>query len=50
MKQDLPQLVDERRFRRREQDTVERDEFGRVCAAFGFVCQMITDKCTAQMA
>lgn len=30
MKQDLPQLVDERRFRRREQDTVERDEFGRV--------------------
>lgn len=33
MKQDLPQLVDERRFRRREQDTVERDEFGRVCAS-----------------
>jgi hypothetical protein len=30
MKQELPQLVDERRFRRREQDQVERDEFGRV--------------------
>ncbi|ORX98529.1 aconitase family-domain-containing protein [Clohesyomyces aquaticus] len=30
MKQDLPNLVDERRFRRgREQDTVERDEYGR---------------------
>ncbi|RMZ92270.1 hypothetical protein DV736_g499, partial [Chaetothyriales sp. CBS 134916] len=29
MKQELPNLVDERRFRRREQDTVERDEFGR---------------------
>lgn len=30
MKQDLPQLVDERRFRRREHEPVERDEFGRV--------------------
>lgn len=37
MKQDLPNLVDERRFRRREpveqekqQPQVERDEFGRV--------------------
>ena len=30
MKQDLPQLVDERRFRRREQEPVERDEYGRV--------------------
>ncbi|KAK0639276.1 hypothetical protein B0T16DRAFT_240239 [Cercophora newfieldiana] len=31
MKQELPQLVDERRFRRRdqEQERVERDEFGR---------------------
>ncbi len=29
MQQDLPNLVDERRFRRREPD-VERDEFGRV--------------------
>ncbi|KAL2257637.1 hypothetical protein VTK26DRAFT_9369 [Humicola hyalothermophila] len=31
MKQELPQLVDERRFRRREQEQqpVERDEFGR---------------------
>lgn len=32
MKQELPQLVDERRFRRRdqEQQQVERDEYGRV--------------------
>lgn len=30
MKQELPQLVDERRFRRREEPVVERDEFGRV--------------------
>ncbi|KAI8963385.1 hypothetical protein F5Y11DRAFT_319650 [Daldinia sp. FL1419] len=29
MKQELPNLVDERRFRRREQEQVERDEFGR---------------------
>jgi hypothetical protein len=31
MKQELPNLVDERRFRRREPEAVERDEFGRVC-------------------
>ena len=35
MKQELPQLVDERRFRRRDQEQqqqapVERDEYGRV--------------------
>lgn len=30
--QELPQLVDERRFRRRDQEQVERDEFGRVGA------------------
>ena len=31
MKQELPNLVDERRFRRREeQPQVERDEYGRV--------------------
>ncbi|KAG9245290.1 hypothetical protein BJ878DRAFT_25635 [Calycina marina] len=29
MKQELPNLVDERRFRRREPDAVERDEYGR---------------------
>ncbi|MCJ1412532.1 hypothetical protein MMC19_006627 [Ptychographa xylographoides] len=29
MKQELPNLVDERRFRRKEPDQVERDEFGR---------------------
>jgi hypothetical protein len=33
MKQELPNLVDERRFRRREPDQVERDEFGRVCVS-----------------
>lgn len=32
MKQDLPNLVDERRFRRREPDPVERDSMGRVSA------------------
>lgn len=31
MKDPLPNLVDERRFRRREPDPVERDEYGRVC-------------------
>lgn len=30
-KQELPNLVDERRFRRREPEQFERDEFGRVC-------------------
>lgn len=30
MKQELPNLVDERRFRRREPEQFERDEFGRV--------------------
>jgi hypothetical protein len=30
MQQDLPNLVDERRFRRREPEQFERDEFGRV--------------------
>ncbi|KAI1067338.1 hypothetical protein LB506_004423 [Fusarium annulatum] len=29
IQQELPQLVDERRFRRRDQEQVERDEFGR---------------------
>lgn len=30
MRQELPNLVDERRFRRREPEQFERDEFGRV--------------------
>jgi predicted metallo-beta-lactamase superfamily hydrolase len=30
MQQELPNLVDERRFRRREPDQVQRDEHGRV--------------------
>ncbi len=30
MKQELPNLVDERRFRRREPEQFERDELGRV--------------------
>jgi hypothetical protein len=32
LKKELPNLVDERRFRRREPEQVERDEFGRVCS------------------
>ncbi len=35
MKQELPNLVDERRFRRREPEQVERDEFGRVSMKLG---------------
>jgi len=35
MKQELPNLVDERRFRRREPEQVERDEFGRVSLTMG---------------
>jgi hypothetical protein len=34
MKQELPNLVDERRFRRREPEQIERDEFGRVCSIY----------------
>lgn len=30
MKKELPNLIDERRFKRREPEQVERDEFGRV--------------------
>lgn len=30
MQKELPNLVDERRFRRREPEPVERDEYGRV--------------------
>ncbi len=30
MQRELPNLVDERRFRRREPEQFERDEFGRV--------------------
>jgi hypothetical protein len=30
MQQDLPNLVDERRFRRQREPEFERDEFGRV--------------------
>lgn len=36
MQQELPNLVDERRFRRREPEQVERDEFGRVCTTVKF--------------
>jgi hypothetical protein len=45
MKQELPNLVDERRFRRREPEAVERDEFGRVCmwqAYEAFLANLIT--------
>lgn len=51
MKQELPNLVDERRFRRREQPEVERDEFGRVSQTlcFDFV-QLVDDFFTEEMA
>ena len=48
MKQELPNLVDERRFRRRDQDTVERDEFGRVSLQCASLERLLT--VTAQMA
>jgi len=48
MTQDLPNLVDERRFRRREPEQFERDEFGRVCLANSICCSTLTS--TAQMA
>ena len=37
MQQELPNLVDERRFRRREPEQVERDEFGRVSLPNGWL-------------
>ena len=40
MKQELPNLVDERRFRRREPEQVERDEFGRVSSP----CRTVSTK------
>lgn len=46
MKQELPNLVDERRFRRREPEQVERDEFGRV----GSSCLNKIPKVTCQIA
>lgn len=42
MKEDLPNLVDERRFRRREPENFERDEFGRVCPLGGFSITALT--------
>lgn len=38
MQQELPNLVDERRFRRREPEQFERDEFGRVGVLFQNCC------------
>ena len=51
MTQELPNLVDERRFRRREPEQFERDEFGRVCLIFDLplLCTSLTP-CPAQMA
>jgi len=49
MKQELPNLVDERRFRRREPEQVERDEFGRVSIT-DFDDETIADMHIAQMA
>ena len=37
MQQELPNLIDERRFRRRDTEQVERDEFGRVLIPTTFV-------------
>lgn len=42
MKQELPNLVDERRFRRKEPDAVERDEFGRVSPFNPLMMSMLT--------
>ena len=42
MKQELPNLVDERRFRRREPEAVERDEFGRVSMVYGLMMAELT--------
>lgn len=51
MKQELPNLVDERRFRRREPDQVERDEFGRVgFIPFDLLLLRILNPASAQMA
>lgn len=49
MQQDLPNLVDERRFRRREPENFERDEFGRVSHAGCFLSAIILTH-IAQMA
>ena len=38
MKEELPNLIDERRFKRREPEQVERDEMGRVCALYCYFC------------
>ena len=49
MQQELPNLVDERRFRRREPENFERDEFGRVYLSFySFDAEILTS--LAQMA
>lgn len=45
--QELPNLVDERRFRRREPENFERDEFGRVSTVnMHLVVQKLT-QCSA---
>jgi hypothetical protein len=40
MKQELPNLIDERRFRRREPEQFERDELGRVRLLLGLSITM----------
>jgi hypothetical protein len=50
MKQELPNLVDERRFRRREPEQVERDEFGRVLLSAPAYDLVILTARLAQMA
>lgn len=42
LNQELPNLVDERRFRRREPENFERDEFGRVRSAASLLKYLLT--------
>jgi hypothetical protein len=46
---ELPQLVDDRRFRRREQEPVERDELGRVSDLYplALIKKILTHLCSA---
>jgi hypothetical protein len=47
IEQELPQLVDERRFRRREREEPERDELGRVSKALSRAVCVVTNICTS---
>lgn len=45
--QELPNLVDERRFRRREPENFERDEFGRVSSRLSSYKKQALTSCSA---